>query len=59
MQRVRIFRKEPANIAGGLPDTVLILDKRYAHEPFPVLTETDARRNGDIRLFDQQLRKPN
>src|SRR5882672_12357741 len=57
---VQLFRagfKEPAQIAGGLADTLLVLDQGDAHEAFPVLAEADAGRHSDFGLLDQERRE--
>ena len=53
---VQLFRpgfKKPTDVARGLTNTLLILDQRDAHVPFPVLAEADAGRDRDLRLLDQ------
>src|SRR5690348_14421343 len=57
---VQLFRpgfKEPAEIAGGLADALLVLDQGDAHEPFAVLAEADAGRHRDLGLLDQESRE--
>src|SRR6202521_1556104 len=54
---VQLFRtgfKEAAQVAGGLADALLVLDQRDAHKPFPVLANSDARRNPYLGLLDKQ-----
>src|SRR5215216_467378 len=48
------FRERAPDAAHRLPDAVLVLDEREAHETFPAGAEPDARRHGDLRVTDQQ-----
>src|ERR1700736_165410 len=57
---VQLFRrgfKEPAQVAGRLPDALLVLDQRTANEPLAVLAEADAGRHRELGLLDQQGRE--
>src|ERR1700738_5068386 len=45
---VQLFRrafKEAPDIAGGLTDSLLVLDQRDSHESFAIFAEADARRH--------------
>ena len=57
MQLLRAGLKKPAQVAGGLPDTLLVLDQRDPHEALPVLAEADARRDREFGLLDEQRRE--
>ncbi len=65
-----IFRKQEifTDLSGNFPDvaaditnclsqTLLVLDKGNAHIVFAVFAERPARRNYDIRIFDQVYRE--
>src|SRR3954454_16834146 len=47
--------EEAADVAGGLPNALFVFDQRQTHVVVPALAEADARRDRDIRLFDEQL----
>src|SRR5262245_5369965 len=47
------FKKAP-DVAGGLADTLFVLDQGDAYMAFAVLAEAGAGRYGDARLLDQQ-----
>src|SRR5882724_7514683 len=54
---VQLFRrafKEAPDIAGGLPDALLVLDQGDPHVAFAIFAETDARRDRHPGLLDQQ-----
>ena len=57
MQRGVGGLEEAPDAARGLADALLVLDQRKAHEIVAVLAEADARRDGDVGLLDQELRK--
>src|ERR1700722_966948 len=47
------FKKAP-DVAGGLADTLLVLDQRDADMALAVLAKAFARRHRDARLLDQE-----
>src|SRR5205085_4433117 len=50
------FKKSP-DVAGGLPDALLVLDQRKADETLAIFPKADPGRNRDFGLFNQQSRK--
>src|SRR5437660_6128542 len=49
--------KKAADVARGLTDALLVLHQRDAHVSFAMFAETDAGRDRDLGLFDQERGK--
>src|SRR5205823_13029865 len=47
--------EEGLDVAGGLAQTLAVLDEREAHEPLAVLAKANPRRDRDVGAFEQQL----
>ena len=49
--------EEAAQITRRLADALFVLDQREAQKTLAMLAETFSGRDGEVRLFDQQLGK--
>src|SRR5262245_25961592 len=54
MQLLRARFKKAPDVAGGLTDTLLVLDQRNADIALAALAEAGAGRHRDLGLLDQQ-----
>ena len=53
----RLVGQELLDRTSRLPDAVLVFDQSDANEAFAVFAETDAGRDRDVGLLDQQFRE--